>query len=196
MANEWALQRHHPLDGLEDALARAGGDGISLEPAPIRSIVNLRGTPDESLVTDVQMALGVELPLMPNRWEGNQRIVSMWLGPDEWLIGAPESEGPGIERAMREARPTDPRLSLVDVSHNYACVRLSGTDARDVLAKGCALDLGAEKFASGACAQTLLAKAPVLLRALMDAGSFELWVRNSYAPYLVAWLCEASVAAQ
>jgi hypothetical protein len=37
----------------------------------------------------------------------------------------------------------------------------------------------------------VLAKAPVLLRALPEVDSFELWFRNSHAGYLAVWLLDA-----
>lgn len=195
MAAELKLERRAALDGFAEEFSSASSEDVCLELVPGRSIINLRGAAaDQSLITDVQRTLGIELPLMPNRWTGDGRAAAVWLGPDEWLIVAPDGEVGGIEKAMREARPTDPRLSLVDVSHNYICVLLSGSKARDVLAKGCALDLRPDKFTPGDCAQTVLAKAPVLLRALVDADSFELWFRNSYARYLATWLLDASVS--
>jgi sarcosine oxidase, subunit gamma len=191
MAAELKLERGRPLDGFAEELSKASSDAVRLQTAPARSVINLRGTADESLVTDAQMALGVELPLMPNRWHGGERMAAIWLGPDEWLIVAPQGEAANVEQAMREARPNDPWLSLVDVSHNYTRVALSGPSARDVLAKGCALDLRPDQFATGDCAQTVLAKAPVLLRALPEVDSFELWFRNSHAGYLAVWLLDA-----
>lgn len=189
MAADLKLERRGALDSLAEALAKASSDAVRIDEAPVRSVVNLRGAAaDQSLVTDVQRALGVELPLMPNRWQGDERVAAVWLGPDEWLIIAPDVAAGDIERAIREARPTDPWLSLVDVSHNYTCVLLSGSGARDVLAAGCALDLRPDEFAPGHCAQTVFAKAPVLLRALPVVDSFELWLRNSFARYLAAWL--------
>lgn len=194
MASDLLLERRGSLYGLLDELPKASSDAVRVEAAPARSVINLRGGADESLVTDLQMALGVELPLMPNHWNGDDRVAAVWLGPDEWLIVAPDGGTGEIERAVREARPNDPWLSLVDVSHNYTCLVLSGSKARDVLAKGCAVDLRPDKFAAGDCTQTVLAKAPVLLRALVDADSFELWFRNSYARYLATWLLDASAS--
>lgn len=193
MAAEWKLERRHPPDGMVEARAKASTEAFSMHVAPLRSVLNIRGPAGESLVTDVQMASGIELPLLPNRWHGSERIAAIWLGPDEWLIVAPDGEARGIEQAVREARPVDPWLSLVDVSHSYFCVPLSGSRARDVLAQGCALDLRPEQFAAGDCAQTMLAKAPVLLRALPDADYFELWCRNSYSRYLVMWLLNGAL---
>lgn len=190
MAVDLELERHGPLDELREALGKADDSALLIEAVAARTVVNLRGKGDESLVTDLQMALGVELPLMPNRWHGDQRVAALWLGPDEWLILASDGQAGDIERAVREARPDDPCLSLVDVSHNYSRLSLSGPRTRDVLANGCALDLRADAFGPGVCAQTLLAKAPVLLRALSDADAFELWFRNSYADYVVTWLMD------
>ena len=44
----------------------------------------------------------------------------------------------------------------------------------------------------GACAQTRLAKAPVLVRRLDDGGAYEIVVRRSFADYLWLWLEDAA----
>lgn len=192
MAAEMKLVRRAVLDGYADELATASSDALRIGVLPTRSVVNLRGNPaDQSLVSDAQRAVGIELPLIPNRWDGNDRIAAMWLGPDEWLLVAPDGEAAEIEKAMRDARPMDPWLSLVDVSHNYAALKLSGPRTRDLLAKGCALDLHPSAFSVGDCAQTILAKSRVLLRAVDGEGSIELWVRNSFAGYTAEWLLDA-----
>lgn len=192
MADEMKLVRRAALDAYADELAKASSDVLRIGVLPTRSVVNLRGnSADQSLVTDAQRAVGIELPLIPNRWHGNDRIAAMWLGPDEWLLFAPDGEAADIEKAMRDARPMDPWLSLVDVSHNYAALMLSGLGTRDLLANGCALDLHSSVFGAGDCAQTILAKSRVLLRAVDGEDSIELWVRNSFAGYIAEWLQDA-----
>lgn len=192
MAAEVKLLRRGDLDGYAGELVKASGDTLRIEVMPARGIVNLRGnSADQSLITDAQRAIGIELPLIPNRWHGDDRIAALWLGPDEWLLVAPDGEAGDIEKAMRESRPMDPWLSLVDVSHNYTTLMLSGRRTRDLLAKGCALDLHSNEFKAGDCAQTILAKSRVLLRAVDAEESIELWVRNSFARYMVEWLLDA-----
>ena len=71
---------------------------------------------------------------------------------------------------------------------------LEGSAARDVLARGCTLDLHPRAFVPGRCAQTLLGKAPVLLRLVSATPKFELVVRRSFADYL--WLYLASAAGE
>jgi sarcosine oxidase, subunit gamma len=113
-------------------------------------------------------------PVEPNTSAGK----ALWLGPDEWLvIGAREEDFADAAAA-------------VDLSANRVCLELVGDDVEDVLAQGCSLDLHPSVFAPGRCAQTLLAKAQVVLHR-RDAETFRILVRPSYAPYLRAWLEDA-----
>ena len=130
------------------------------EPA-LPAQVSVRGEPPPGFPTEPNTAADV----------GGR--LAMWLGPDEWLVvGATEDDYP----------------VAVDVSANRVAFELSGDDAIDVLAQGCALDL--ERIGPGACAQTLLARAPMLLLHV-EAGTWAIFVRPSYANYVRDWLNDA-----
>ena len=62
--------------------------------------------------------------------------------PGEWLVLA----GPGEERPvvgwLVGATPSDRLVSVVDLTHGRALLRLTGARAADLLAKECAVDLG------------------------------------------------------
>jgi sarcosine oxidase subunit gamma len=134
-----------------------------LRELPIDTQVSVRGEPQPGFPTE------------PNTTVGDV----FWLGPDEWLVlGARESDYPDA-------------AATVDVSANRICFELAGDDAEDVLAQGCTLDLHPSVFAAGRCAQTLLAKAQVILHRT-DAETFRVFVRPSYARYLRAWLEDAT----
>lgn len=120
-----------------------------------------------------QVSVRGEPPMAPNTVLGD----AIWLGPDEWLV-----------LGGREEEYAD-RPAAVDVSANRVCLELSGDSAADVLARGCALDLHASVFPPGRCAQTLVARAQVILWRTDDA--FRLLVRPSFADYLRAWLRDA-----
>ena len=66
------------------------------------------------------------------------------------------------------------------------------TRARDLLAKGCSLDLHPRVFGRGGCAQSHLAKAQVVLHQVSDEPAFDLYVLRSFADYLWAWLEDAA----
>jgi sarcosine oxidase subunit gamma len=68
---------------------------------------------------------------------------------------------------------------------------VAGPRARDLLAHGCALDLHPRSFGPGRCAQTMLARAQVLLVA-HDGDEFTVFVRSSFAGYLATWLLDAA----
>lgn len=172
-------------------LEEAGGASVRLSPLPPRALVNLRGRPAaDGFAAAVERVVGAGLPDAPNRWSGGADAAIVWLGPDEWLIMAPAGQAADIESGLRSARDGDPWLSVVDVSHSYTGLVLTGTKAREVLDKGCPLDLHPRSFAEGDCAQTLVAQSRALLRATAP-NTIEIWVRNSFARYLASWLIDA-----
>ena len=84
--------------------------------------------------------------------------------------------------------------TVVDVSAQRITLRLTGSRARDVLAKGCSIDLHPRSFRRGDSAQTMLAQAGVILLALSDSGDdYAVLVRSSYAGYLADWLADAAL---
>jgi sarcosine oxidase subunit gamma len=117
-------------------------------------------------------------PVEPNTTATVGGRTVLWLGPDEWLVlGGREADHPRAAAA-------------VDVSANRVVLELQGDDAAEVLAQGCSLDLHPSVFAPGSCAQTLLARAQVILVRPAESR-FLVLVRPSFAPYLRAWLEDA-----
>jgi sarcosine oxidase subunit gamma len=129
----------------------------------------------------------LRLPLEPNRVQAADGRTALWLGPDEWLVAG---DGPlGLDLPPGAG-------SVVDLSANRVVLELRGPAARDVLAAGCALDLHPRAFGPGRCAQTLLARAAVILEQTSDEPAYRIYVRPSFAGYLRDWLDDASDAAR
>jgi sarcosine oxidase, subunit gamma len=83
--------------------------------------------------------------------------------------------------------------AAVNVSAQRTTLRLRGAHARDVIAKGCSLDLHPSVFGRGAAAQTVLGQAGVVLIPLSDNGTdYRVIVRSSFARYLADWLLDAA----
>ena len=131
------------------------------------------------------------MPLTPNTAAVTARgWTVLWLGPDEWLATGPAAEDAALVEALGTSLDGK-HCALTDVSAMYATLALSGPQAREVLMKGCRLDLHPRAFAPGACVQTALARAQVILHQTDDDPSFEITVRNSFAHYLATWLLDA-----
>ena len=166
-------------------------DRFSIRELPVHAQIGLRGDLAQAdFRARAAAALGFELPDV-NTWSGGADRHALWLGPDEWLLVASNAQPDELERDLREAL-RGLRHAVVDLSANRAVLELSGGEARLVLAKGSPLNLRGSAFAPPAAAQTLLAKAPVILQCLERRPTFRLYVRNSIAAYLAEWLVDAA----
>jgi sarcosine oxidase subunit gamma len=136
----------------------------------------------------------IALPLEPNTIAVAGDIRVLWLGPDEWLVVAPSEELNDLERDLR-ARFQGPAAAVVDVSGLRTVIELAGPRAREVLMKGCPIDLHPGVFGPGRCARTLLARAQVIL---LPIGEDAYWtfVQSSFASYLAEWLIDATTGGE
>ncbi|RCW43133.1 sarcosine oxidase subunit gamma [Halopolyspora algeriensis] len=192
-STEVAGLRRSPLAGRRDELAAAGVEGlrgVRLGEEPFLSQVNLRVLPASPAAAGVEQALGTILPREPNRVTGDEHDAALWLGPDEWLVVAPDGRADGIVEAARTAMADSPG-SVVDVSANRTTLRLAGPTSREVLEKVCSLDLHPRAFRSGQCAQTLVGRAQVVLWQVGTEPAYRLMVRGSFADYLADLLLDA-----
>ena len=178
------------------AVRRGGADeaGVSLGELPFRAQAVLRGdVGDPAFAAAVAQAVGVRPPVEPNTVEGPEALAVgtriLWLGPDEWLVVSRDGDDPADRLSAALAGQ---HAAVADVSDGRAVIALSGANARDVLAKGCPLDLHPRAFGPGRCAQSHLAKAHVLLHQIGDAPLFEIYVHRSFADYLWHWLEDAA----
>jgi sarcosine oxidase subunit gamma len=181
--------------------ARSPLEGTGL-PARVRELpflaqIDLRADPaDAAVMARLTEAIGGRLPTEPNTAvvsdDGTRHL--LWLGPDEWLILGEPDTGPALEAAIRDAI-ADAAGAVIDVSANRTTLSISGPRARDLLAFGCSIDLHERHFKPGMCAQTLLARANVIIVPVGPAvePAFRVLVRPSFAAYLAAWLTDAAV---
>jgi sarcosine oxidase subunit gamma len=132
---------------------------------------------------------GTSLPTEPNAVIGDATRAALWLGPDEWLVVGPPGSEMELEDELRRSGH-----AVVDVSANRTTLELRGPRARELLEFGCPIDLHPRVFGPGRCAQTLLARANVLIWYVTDDPEpvFRILVRPSFAAYLAAWLADAA----
>jgi sarcosine oxidase, subunit gamma len=169
------------------ALSHAAQCSVSCEEQSLLSYVNLRGRIDDGLIAAIASGCGIALPTRPNTISNDGGITAYWLGPDEWLLVSAEHSA---ESMVAKARQGTQGLhaAVTDVSSGYTSVILRGRGTRSVLARGCSLDLHPSVFGSGQCAQTLVAKCPVLLAIEGDGSDIRVIVRRSFSDYLWSWL--------
>jgi sarcosine oxidase subunit gamma len=184
--------RRSPLAGWAPQLQALNG-AIRAQELPFLTQLNLRLDSGGPAADPVAKVLGVSLPTVPCTSVGSGVYEVLWLGPDEWLILAPAGSAPELMIALREAIGSE-HAAVTDVSAQRTTVQLSGPGARELLAKGCAIDLHPAASPEGSCVQTLLAQTGIII-VVRDgtATDFLLLVRSSFAEYFAAWLVDASV---
>jgi sarcosine oxidase subunit gamma len=186
--------RRSPLANYVDrfaALSAATGGELSIRELPFVAQLNLRlDLKDADAAQRIAGALGFALPVTPNTVASNGDRRALWLGPDEWLVVAPDGQQNALEPALLSGL-NGAFGSVVDVSANRAVLEIRGAKARKLLAHGVSIDLDARSLGSDRCAQTLLAKAQVIIER-RDQSAFHLYVRASFAGYVATWLLDAA----
>jgi sarcosine oxidase subunit gamma len=81
--------------------------------------------------------------------------------------------------------------AAVDIGSGYTVLEISGARTRDVLARGCPLDLHPRLFGMGQCAQSHYFKASVTIIPTGE-DSFDLVIRRSFADYFVKIMLDAA----
>ena len=81
--------------------------------------------------------------------------------------------------------------ALTNLTDQYLVINISGEKSRWVLSKGCSIDLDPSVFGPKVCCQTTLALTDITL-CCISKNSFILFVRNSFANYLLDWIEDAS----
>lgn len=165
---------------------------VTIIEEPFAAMVNLWVDPAGPGAQAVRRVLGLDLPTTPATSAGAAQTSAIWLGPQEWLVTSRSISPSTLETELRAAVGAHGGATT-DVSGQRTTVRLTGSRVRDLLAKGCSIDLHPSVFPGGSAVQTMLGLAVVVLIALDDSGNdYRVLVRASFAPYLAEWLIDAA----
>jgi sarcosine oxidase subunit gamma len=178
----------------ELAAADQAPERVRLAEHPFLAQLTLRVAPGSGAATAAEDVLGCALPGAGVAATAGA-LEALWLGPDEWLLVGLDGSGDALADRLCGAT-AGAHATVVDVSAQRTVVELAGTAAREVLLKGCSLDLHPRAFATGRCAQTALARTTVILHQRSDEPAFRIFVRASFAVYLAEWLLDASAEAR
>ncbi|WP_246793814.1 sarcosine oxidase subunit gamma [Burkholderia perseverans] len=193
------LRLESPLVGAQDVLKPHQGRAsqkFQLRERPFLDLVNVRGEAgDPAFVAAFEQVVGCRPPVKPNTVARGADYDVLWLGPDEWLV---RSHGPVVAGQL-EGRLA-PALAgcyaaAVDVGSGYTVLEISGERVRDVISRGCPLDLHPRGFGVGQCAQSHYFKASLTL---VPTGEqrYELVIRRSFADYFVRIMLDAAAPLQ
>uniref|UniRef100_UPI003F49A685 sarcosine oxidase subunit gamma n=1 Tax=Cupriavidus yeoncheonensis TaxID=1462994 RepID=UPI003F49A685 len=195
-ARKHGVRLESPFIGVADLLnaqqARAAKQFVMRERAFL-DLVNVRGDlADPAFVDAFEGVVGCCPPAAPNTVARSTGYDVLWLGPDEWLV---RSNGPvpaGVLEPKLAEAIAGAYAAAVDVGSGYTVLEISGERVRDVLARGCPLDLHPRVLKSGQCVQSHYFKASIVL-VPTGADRFEIVVRRSFADYFCRIMLDAAV---
>lgn len=175
--------RHGRADGVAGVAVRER-TGLALV-----TLIARNGKAD-ALAAATRDALGLDLP-PPNRRTGAGPYAALWGGPGQWLLTAqPHAAGGFPARVIALAQG----LALAaDQSDGRGVLEVSGPRARDILARGIAVDLHPRAFGPGSVALTMAAHVDVTLWQVDDAPTYGIAVARGFAGSLWQWLEETAL---
>ncbi|WP_158818873.1 sarcosine oxidase subunit gamma [Methylocapsa sp. S129] len=164
-----------------DAARPCGVNVVAREGLGVAGIQAQRGR-KAALSALVKMRYGLELPTTP-RAVRDAAHAFVWAGPGQWLLVAEQKE------SFAELSEL---AAVSDQSDGRAALRLSGPNVRDMLAKGCMIDLHPAAFPSGAAAMTSIAHIGVHLWRVDEQpydrpAIFDILVARSMAASFWSW---------
>jgi len=164
--------------------------GVTLAIGADRALVSVMARADrwDALAENVRRAFGLELPIAPKRVAAGL-VAFAWAGSGQWLASAEREAGHAFEARLRADFAG--LASVSDQSDGRVVLRIGGTRARDMLAKGVMIDLHPRAFGPGDTAVTSIAHIGVQFWQLDDAPTYELAVGRSFAAAFWRWLMMA-----
>ncbi|KAE8758836.1 MULTISPECIES: sarcosine oxidase subunit gamma [Paraburkholderia] len=198
VGQQTGVWQESPLVGADALLKKhqaTASAAFRLSERPFLELVNVRGdTRDAAFVSAVESVIGCRPPEKANTIVRGNGYDMLWLGPDEWLVRsamAHDATRTAPLQAKLGAAFVGVFASALDIGSGYTVLEISGTRTREVLARGCPLDLHPKLFGEGQCAQSHYFKASMTLLPT-GTDSFDIVVRRSFADYFVKIMLDAA----
>ncbi len=150
----------HPRSAIRpDATATGGLDLADAPTAPV-CIYDLCALAKFGIraAGDAAVAKSLETPFASSR-RANDASLIIGSGPGEWLVLAEPGVGTEIRSGLEsDLASTGEFVSVVDLTHGRALLRLAGSKAADLLAKVCGIDFSDDITPDGSALRTSIAK--------------------------------------
>jgi heterotetrameric sarcosine oxidase gamma subunit len=171
---------------------RQGVAGVRLGEVRDWSLLQVAGFAEHFGDVELAIALycGAPAPATVGPVVCSGDLLLMRTGPEQiWIIGpgAALNAEPPLRAAIAPGTGV-----LTPLSHSRSWLYIEGPRARDVLAKGIAIDLAPDRFGIDHFAMTGLDHTPILLyRSAEDR--YEIWAMRTFALTVWDWLADAAL---
>lgn len=184
-----ALQSGYPAPG---HYGPKGMQGVTLQEDLTRDLVQVTAwiSQRDAVAVALEELVSVVPPSSCRKSATDGKTTLFQVGPGRYWVTAPRDTG--LMEKLSAGFGSD-LGAVTDLGHSRTTLRISGPAARDVLARGFAIDLDPSQFESGAFAQTVVHHIGVLVhRPSGDPDLFELMVLRTYALSFWEWLFDTA----
>ena len=166
------------------------GYDVSIETLPYCGFLDLRGGDDARQACSE--TLEFVLPRSANKLViGANGYIAYCISSDHWLLQVADGDQLDLLQSL-ERSCADFSHSFVEVSDLYARIRLSGREARDVLAQGISIDIHPRVFPPGSTARTSMAKTTAQIHYVDESPAYVILVFSSFRQHTLDWLAMAA----
>jgi len=157
--------------------------------------LNIRGKKRE-FFTNVGKNLNMILPTEANTSTTSDKLTSLWLSPDEWMIFSNDIIEKGdnnyeLENLLFSNISKNNFGSISDVTDQFVMINLEGKKIFELLSSGCPFDFNEFKEKKGSSTQTILNHIDVIIYH-NDTNNVNLFVRRSFSEHLWSWINDAA----
>ena len=170
-------------------------NGLSIrEISPIMKL-NLRGKKREFFTT-VGKDLNMILPTKANTSAANDKLISIWLSPDEWMIISNEKVQKDtnkyeLQELLYNNISKTNLGAVTDISDQFVLFELGGKNIFELFASGSPFNFNEFKEKKGTTTQTLLNHIDVIIYH-KDQDLVNLFVRRSFSEHLWSWINDSA----
>ena len=131
---------------------------------------------------------GVELPEKKLLVSSNQETRILWNGPRTWLI---ISNKENIINTITKNCNSD-NFAVTDISHSRAVIQIKGVNAKEVLKKGCPIDIN--ELRKNHCANTIFNGIALIVDCIDDeTNTFNLFALRSFGESFYHHITDAAL---
>ena len=170
-------------------------NGLSIrEISPIMKL-NLRGKKKEFFTT-VGKDLNMILPTEANTSSASNKLTSIWLSPDEWMIISNEKVQKDtnkyeLQELLYNNISKTNLGAVTDISDQFVLFELEGKNIFELFASGSPFNFNEFKEKKGTTTQTLLNHIDVIIYH-KDQDLVNLFVRRSFSEHLWSWINDSA----
>lgn len=181
------LKSTHPLGDLDDLKNNVSGESeVTLAVTKIPALVQLfakKGQEDA-------LAKKLKIAMVARQASDVSGFTALPLAPNQWILVSKKKVGPAFADEISKKIGNLGYVS--EQSESRIRIRISGQKARELMSRGCRLDLHSSVVSKGYCAQTVMAQIGVLLHIVEDEPVYELYVYSGFARSFWHWLTETA----